>query len=125
MGTLTAGLIARGYSVGGLSSTGQALWKGELSALVCLRLERQQFTVAEPYVRVLDDVVAILSEAGLTWHSLVVSAVGSSVTWRGSNIQPLPVKSEAKPEPEAPKTAFDRIASGASDILPDESGDGS
>lgn len=104
---LIAGLVREGYEVKVLADSGNLIEQGEISCLISLRICRTVTGTPgqSPQRQVLEAISGIYERMGATYHSIIVQAVGGSVTWEGSNIKLPPTPAPAPPA----KTKYDRL----------------
>jgi hypothetical protein len=96
---LVAALVREAYTVSPLASTGKLTVNGELSSVIALKLSKTLKDDKDAQKEVLDVVKKIYEKMGATYHSIIISHLGGSCQWAGSNIKPLP----------STKTAYDRL----------------
>lgn len=97
---LVAALVREAYVVGPLAGSGDLTLDGELSSLIALRVSKAFKDEKGPQKEVLAAVKRAYTKMGTTYHSIIVSHVGGTCQWTGSNI--------TLPKPVA-KTAYDRL----------------
>jgi len=108
---LTAGLVRKGFHVGPLSADNNLTIVGPVSTLCALKGETG--TVPEklaekqtPQGWVLNQVKEVLNHSENSWLSLVVSELGGSCTWSGSNVAK---KKEDPPPKKEDPTVLDKM----------------
>jgi hypothetical protein len=97
---LVAALVREAYAVSPLAGSGDLTLDGELSSLIALKLSKPFKDEKGPQKEVLAAVKRAYTKMGATYHSIIVSHIGGTCQWTGSNI--------TLPKP-AVKTAYDRL----------------
>lgn len=97
---LIAALVREAYAVSPLAGSGDLTLDGELSSLIALKLSKPFKDEKGPQKEVLAAVKRAYTKMGATYHSIIVSHIGGTCQWTGSNI--------TLPKP-AGKTAYDRL----------------
>jgi hypothetical protein len=82
-------LVKRGFSVSPLASNGEVALKTELSALISLEVVANGSRTknkAPDYTKFMDEVLAVLGELKMLYHSVIVSEVGGPSAWKIGNL---------------------------------------